>query len=558
MKYGFVCSPVVLALLALGCGGGSIGNANADAGNEKGRPSSGGKHAAAAGGGANESGGAEGGSTQGSSGGSGTDGGTMGSGGAGNPGSGGSSKGSGGASTQSSGGAGQSTGGTTPQGPAVAVTPQVARIQFGGAVQFTAIVTGVTDRTVNWTVTEGTAGGSVSSAGRYTAPSTSGTYHVVATSASNKSLSATATVTVTAVAGTPPTLTPGVWLDITPPAPGLADTFGSPSVDLSPVDPKVLYVSVDTLGIWRSRDAGTSWAIVGDSSKKPASGATTTSYIDSPIRVAVDPGDPNHLYVTQGVRGSTLGFWVSHDEGATWTMPPSYVTLAQTTTRDVTQFAVDPSNFKHVIIASHSPWANNTTAGLMETKDGGDSWNVIPAQPGWPTGSIAVNFLYDPVSGQGDPNTWLVGTDGVGMYRTTDGGSTWTKVSTENVPHGGGAIYYASNGWVWAGAAKAPIYSKDNGKNWAEATGLPYFYYYTVIGDGKTLYTQLSYTGTNAGQGLQPYWSAPEGAGGPWAKYQNGAQTFNDGPFTMRFDSANRIIYSANWKTGVWALKVLD
>jgi len=62
---------------------------------------------------------------------------------------------------------------------------------------FTATVTGTSNTAVTWSVAEGSAGGSVSTTGVYTAPSNAGTYHVVATSNASSSSSARATVTVT-------------------------------------------------------------------------------------------------------------------------------------------------------------------------------------------------------------------------------------------------------------------------------------------------------------------------------------------------------------------------
>ncbi|MBK5275601.1 MAG: hypothetical protein JJE30_11185 [Desulfuromonadales bacterium] len=77
----------------------------------------------------------------------------------------------------------------------------------GGSKSFTATVTGASNTAVIWSVIE-TGGGSVSSAGVYTAPSTAGTYHVKAASVADPSKSATAAVTVTA-----PTPFPiGTWV----------------------------------------------------------------------------------------------------------------------------------------------------------------------------------------------------------------------------------------------------------------------------------------------------------------------------------------------------------
>ena len=78
----------------------------------------------------------------------------------------------------------------------VTVTPATATVEIGTNQQFSATVTGATNTAVNWTVKEGPNGGSVTSAGLYTPPSVPGTYHVVATSTSDGSKSAEATVTV--------------------------------------------------------------------------------------------------------------------------------------------------------------------------------------------------------------------------------------------------------------------------------------------------------------------------------------------------------------------------
>jgi photosystem II stability/assembly factor-like uncharacterized protein len=438
----------------------------------------------------------------------------------------------------------------------IVMSPQVARAVQGGSVQFTAAATGIADRTVKWSVQEGSTGGSVDANGRYTAPSTTGKYHVVASSVSNTSLTAAAEVTVTAPQGQPPTLTPGVWLDITPSIAGFSSTFGATAIEVSPVDPRTIYVSLDANGLWRTTDGGSNWAVVGDRAKAPKGGETTISYLDSPVRVEVDPGDPNHLYATEGVRGSAMGFWVSRDAGATWTKPKGFIDISAKTTNDITALAVAQGDFKHILLGSHSGWPGQNTAGILESKDGGDTWIAHPAPAGWPTGSLGIDFLYDPASGQGAPNIWLVTTDGAGFWRTQDGGTTWKQVSTENTAHGGAQIYYAANGTLYSGASHFPVFSKDNGQTWQglNNSGLPNWYYYIVCGDGKTLYTQGSYASMAAREDY--FWSASESSGTTWAKYSN--QTFTNGPAMMRFDAANRIMYTVNWGAGVWALKVKD
>jgi len=85
---------------------------------------------------------------------------------------------------------------TTPTlGVSVSISPITASIDAGTTQQFTPTVTGTTNTSVTWTVQE-SGGGSVSSSGLYTAPSTPGTYHVVATSLADTTMSASAKIIV--------------------------------------------------------------------------------------------------------------------------------------------------------------------------------------------------------------------------------------------------------------------------------------------------------------------------------------------------------------------------
>ncbi len=78
----------------------------------------------------------------------------------------------------------------------ITIDPTTASLQTNGTQQFAATVTGTANKTVTWSVQEGATGGSVTTAGLYTAPGSAGTYHVVATSQADGTKSASATVTV--------------------------------------------------------------------------------------------------------------------------------------------------------------------------------------------------------------------------------------------------------------------------------------------------------------------------------------------------------------------------
>lgn len=78
----------------------------------------------------------------------------------------------------------------------VSISPTVANISVRAQQAFTATVHNGIAQNVTWSITEGAAGGTITAEGVYTAPSTPGTYHVVATSAAYPTKSATATVVV--------------------------------------------------------------------------------------------------------------------------------------------------------------------------------------------------------------------------------------------------------------------------------------------------------------------------------------------------------------------------
>jgi Galactose oxidase, central domain len=81
----------------------------------------------------------------------------------------------------------------------VTIAPFSVNVDQGGTQNFIATVTGSSNTAVNWSVREGAAGGSITSAGVYTAPNSAGSFHVVATSQADATQSAAATVSVPVV-----------------------------------------------------------------------------------------------------------------------------------------------------------------------------------------------------------------------------------------------------------------------------------------------------------------------------------------------------------------------
>jgi beta-glucanase (GH16 family) len=85
---------------------------------------------------------------------------------------------------------------SSPADVSVAISPKIVTLPVRGSQKFTCTATGSSNTACTWSVTEGTAGGSVDGTGTYTAPATAGTYHVVAKSSADPTRSDTATVTV--------------------------------------------------------------------------------------------------------------------------------------------------------------------------------------------------------------------------------------------------------------------------------------------------------------------------------------------------------------------------
>lgn len=94
---------------------------------------------------------------------------------------------------------------------AVTISPTAATVQVATQKQFASAVTGTTNSAVTWSIQEGTTGGSINGSGLYTAPSSAGIFHIVATSQADLTKSASATVTVTTA--------PVVSVNVTPASP---------------------------------------------------------------------------------------------------------------------------------------------------------------------------------------------------------------------------------------------------------------------------------------------------------------------------------------------------
>jgi photosystem II stability/assembly factor-like uncharacterized protein len=368
---------------------------------------------------------------------------------------------------------------------------------------------------------------------------------------------------LTTVTRANPTLPPGVWVDISPSVISYINYnhYFSQGMAYDPNNSSTIYLCVAAVdeqgwgaldgGIYKTTDGGSDWFKIGHLDKPAWDG---TDSIISPVRIRVDPKNPNHLYCADGVRGSTSGFWVSTDAGITWTMPAAFTAAANDSRvmcSDAYSVAVDPTDFNHLLVSFHNAWANSGTCGFFESTDGGASFRIIMPDSRMTGPGFDIFFLYYPAAGIGDKNTWLVGCQGSGFFRTTDAGVTWSQVSTNVMTHGGSGIYYTKSGILYVGVGGAVLRSTNNGQTMQAVAGLTASYI-GITGDGTNVYTGAFNTPSNM-------MIAPEATGTPWTP--SNTQVIQSGPFEMTYDSTNRIVYASNpgWgPVGVIAMRVSD
>lgn len=346
---------------------------------------------------------------------------------------------------------------------------------------------------------------------------------------------------------------PGTWRNLTPVS---VDLTKNSCTDLkfAPSNPSVLYLLVGgdfgkPGGLWKSLDGGGSWVKFPSTPNELSVG-----------RLLVDPSNPNHLYMIGSVNGptSSWGFWISRDGGSNWIMPPAFSAGAATTwTADIYNIAVNPTDFNHIIMSSHRGWPGyGDDAGVLESKDGGATF-IAHFPPAGMNHGNGIAFLMDPAHGQGNGDTWLVGGGySPGIFRTSDAGQSWTNVATTlQDNHGGFYATYSSQGYLYIGVRNGLGRSTDNGATWTLLTLGGGNWYYGAVSDGKYLYTSEAYVGVSYNT---PFKVSAEGGlneGDSWSAYN--LQTMPQGPFRMAFEPANKIIYTANWGGGAWALNVL-
>jgi len=213
---------------------------------------------------------------------------------------------------------------------------------------------------------------------------------------------------------------------------------------------------------------------------------------------------------------------------------------------------VDPYDPKHLVMPGHA------VDLLVESTDGGDTWNVIKTDPGMAqaggTGELAFIDNGDPAATR-KTWLWLAAASGgkIGTWRSPDAGATWTKVESNEHINGSTQVYQPDTkgvmfmAGVYSALGWGVLRSEDYGKTWAHV-GLPE-QETVVFGTSRSLYALYGWgqpadvtleVGDQPGTGT---WTAP---GTP------AAMTLGPAEAAVTNDGTANIIVLANFNGGVW------
>lgn len=193
-----------------------------------------------------------------------------------------------------------------------------------------------------------------------------------------------------------------------------------------PSQPNVFYIGVNNGGVWKTTDFGRTWQPIFDDQPTGSIGD-----------VVVSPSNPNIIYVGsgEGLQRPDLsvgdGIYKSTDAGKTW------INTGLKNAQQIGGLAIDPKNENRVFAAALGhPYGANEERGVYRTVDGGKNWERVLYKDE-NTGAIQVTIdpnnsqiiyadLWAARLGPWENGAWN-GKES-GLYKSTDGGSTWKKL----------------------------------------------------------------------------------------------------------------------------------
>ncbi|RNC89717.1 MAG: hypothetical protein ED555_09670 [Allomuricauda sp.] len=201
------------------------------------------------------------------------------------------------------------------------------------------------------------------------------------------------------------------------------------AIDVQLSNPDVMYVGTASGGLWKSTSGGIKWEPIFDKELTASIGAVAIQQSNpSVIWVGTGEGNPRN-----SLNGG-YGIYKSLDGGKSWT------SMGLEKTRHIHRVIIDPTNPDVVYVgAIGSPWGVHAERGVFKTTDGGKTWSKILFVNN-KTG--VADMVMDPTNPnklmvalwehKRDPWFFKSGGSGSGLYMTHDGGANWKEITEED------------------------------------------------------------------------------------------------------------------------------
>ncbi len=206
------------------------------------------------------------------------------------------------------------------------------------------------------------------------------------------------------------------------------------SIDVVHSNPDIMFSGTASGGLWKSTSGGIKWTPIFENEATASIGAIAIQQSNpSVIWVGTGEGNPRN-----SLNGG-YGIYKSLDGGKNWLL------MGLENTRHIHRVIIHPTNPDIVYAAAiGSPWGEHKERGVYKTINGGETWTkILYTNPK----SGAADLVMDPQNPnkliaamwehKRDPWFFSSGGEGSGMYITYDGGETWKqKTSEEGLPDG--------------------------------------------------------------------------------------------------------------------------
>jgi photosystem II stability/assembly factor-like uncharacterized protein len=197
-------------------------------------------------------------------------------------------------------------------------------------------------------------------------------------------------------------------------------------------DPKLYYIGTGGGGVWKTVNGGATWTSLFD------------KYASSIGAIAIDPKNHDVVWVATGEanpRNDVIagnGVYKTTDGGKTWT------NMGLAATKSIASIVIDPRDSDVITVGAFGDiFSDSKDRGVYRSTDGGKTWtNTLYLGPDSGVSELVVDPKNPDVMLAGmwqfrrRPWTFTSGGPNDGLYKSTDGGKTWTKLTGHGLPEG--------------------------------------------------------------------------------------------------------------------------